>query len=73
MTGPASSRARGEKGAHVGETRVVRRAATDETGEPIGGGSVMRVTRRQATAGTGEAIAGGSIGTETWVPAREKV
>lgn len=53
---------------HPGETLVVHRVATDETGEQIAGGSVMRVTRRQATDETGETIAGGSVGTEEWRP-----
>ena len=52
--------------AHVGETIVVHRRATDETGEDIGCGSVARLTRRAATDETGEPIAGGSAGTESW-------
>ena len=51
---------------HVGETQIIHRVATDETGEQIAGGSVMRVTRREATDETGETIAGGSAGTEAW-------
>ena len=54
--------------AHVGETMVVHRRATDETGEEIGFGSVARLTRRAATDETGESIAGGSAGTESWTP-----
>jgi hypothetical protein len=54
--------------AHVGETLLVHRPATDETGEQIAGGSVTRFTRREATDETGETIAGGSAGTEDWQP-----
>jgi hypothetical protein len=50
----------------VGETQILHRVATDETGEQIAGGSVMRVTRREATDETGETIASGSAGTEEW-------
>ena len=56
--------------AHPGETLVLQRRATDETGEAIAHGSVARVTRREATDETGETIAGGTTGTESWVPVK---
>lgn len=56
--------------AHPGETLVVQRRATDETGEEIGHGSVARLTRREATDETGETIGPGAAGTEDWVPVK---
>jgi hypothetical protein len=53
---------------HVGDSLVVHRRATDETGEEIGHGSVAHLTRREATDETGETIGGGSTGTESWAP-----
>ena len=56
---------------HPGETLIVQRRATDETGEAIGHGSVARVTRRAATDETGETIGPGTSGTEDWTPVRK--
>jgi hypothetical protein len=57
---------------HPGDTLVVRRRATDETGEDIGYGSVAQVTRREATDETGEMIGHGTRGTEEYRPVPTK-